>query len=113
MTHHGEIVIVDLHNTLYDEVLEYGQAIKAAADFVVLEAEKQGSKFSLKRVYAELAAAHARLKSDWDDDAWSLALSRFDLARSEEIASRATQIRRSRSEELTKRYAYTDSIRAL
>lgn len=60
------ILIADLHNTLYDEVREFGLAIDAA--FQV--AREANPDFDEAVTAQELAKAHAALGSDWDADAW-------------------------------------------
>lgn len=62
------ILVLDLHNTLYDEAYEYGLAMEVA-----VEAWREIAP-SLKRdtVFSELAEAHRELGSDWDRHAWRM-----------------------------------------
>ncbi len=94
----GQIFVFDLHNTLYDEVSEYAGAIDAAIS-VLPDAGKE-------KMYEGLSRAHARLGSDWDDEAWS------EVA-SGDNKSKAIEIRRKVSEELTRKGAYRETLEAI
>jgi len=62
------ILTLDFHNTVYDEVLEYGLAIDDAIA-VWLKALPHLKRETLCK---ELSEAHRQLGSDWDEDAWRL-----------------------------------------
>jgi FMN phosphatase YigB (HAD superfamily) len=99
-----KIFIFDLHNTLYDEVMEYGGAMRAAIEYLV-----DVGSFNRSDLMQQIAAAHARLGSDWDERVWEeveilKGLDSFHL-------HKARSIRAEISEALTKKYAYQDVIK--
>jgi phosphoglycolate phosphatase-like HAD superfamily hydrolase len=73
-----KIILIDMHNTLVDEVKEYGPALDAAVDAFIAAARKNNSlpadfdaeKFKNDQAYPELKAAHAALSDDWDNRAF-------------------------------------------
>lgn len=105
-----KIFIFDLHNTLYDEVLEYGGAMGAALDYLLDEFVNQGISLTKDQLMAEVANAHAHLGSDWDEDVWGSVPSVLRLKNARHHADQAQARRLAVSEQLTKQYAYTDTI---
>lgn len=97
-----KILALDLHNTIYDEVLEFGLAIDAAISALPADRNK---------LYAELSAAHAEAGSDWDEDIWLSLPSLKSLDK--KIIESALEKRRRKSEELTKSGVYEDAVEAL
>ncbi|MEI7669261.1 MAG: HAD family hydrolase [Pseudomonadota bacterium] len=65
-----EILILDLHNTIYDEVMEYGLALEAAVDVWINALKAKNIIVSHDEIYAELATAHRLIGSDWDNEVW-------------------------------------------
>lgn len=107
------IFILDLHNTLYDEVIEYGTAIQAAVDYLAREAQRQGRPIDREAFYRQIAAGHARLESDWDDDVWSGMEVLKDLEERESHIRKAVALRLKESERLTREHAYRKTIDAI
>lgn len=99
------IYIFDLHNTLYDEVFEYGCAIKAAIDHFFMAGDLDETLF-----YAQISAAHAQAGSDWDDDVWDDVPELKKLPRFEKIKNEAIEIRAKASKAFTKSKAFTDTL---
>ena len=87
------IIVLDLHNTIYDEVMEYGLAIDEAIKNLPATREV---------MYRELSEAHAKLGSDWDDDVWHHMPSLKDVAK--EVIEKAIKLRHTKSKELVKAY---------
>lgn len=90
-----KIFIFDLHNTLYDEVMEYGGAMGAAIDYLV-----DVTSIDRSVLIRQIAAAHARLGSDWDERVWQ------ELGLNDNHLQEVQGIRMQVSEKLTKKYAY-------
>jgi|GEM_PF-2142291 len=65
-----EILALDLHNTLYDEVMEYGLALEAGVKIWQKALLEKHIICDAETLYEELAVAHAFLKNDWDDRVW-------------------------------------------
>lgn len=107
------IFILDLHNTLYDEVLEYSGAISKVLDFLEAEAAIQSVSFASEEFLRQIAAAHAAVKSDWDDTIWEALPLLNNFLNPSALAEQIIEVRRRESEKLTKQYAYTDSIEAV
>lgn len=97
-----KILALDLHNTIYDEVIEYGQAINAAISALPAPREV---------LYAELSNAHAELGSDWDDDVWAMLPSLKNIK--PEIIENAIALRHAKSRELTLSGAYPKAVETL
>ncbi len=95
-----KIIVLDLHNTIYDEVMEYGLAIDEAIKCLPATREV---------IYDELSKGHAQLGSDWDDDVWHSLPSLKDVAK--EVIEKAIKLRRAKSRELTR--AYDDAVETL
>lgn len=106
------IYIFDLHNTLYDEVLEYGTAMAEAVDYLLLEAGK-GASIDENLFYQQLSQAHARCGSDWDDDAFLDVPELQKIADFESHVQKAARIRRRVSREWTEKSAYKSTIKAI
>jgi len=108
---------MDLHNTIYDEVMEYGLALNEAIIFWQETAQKFGKTITRERLYAELSIAHQELASDWDEDVWSLlpALQELNLSKQEftQLCEQAIYLRRVKSQELTKKTVYTGLVETL
>lgn len=113
MTAGAGVFIVDLHNTLYDEVLEYGGALLAAVDVVLAAAEETGDRFTREAAFAEIASAHRRLGSDWDDDVWFALPSVARLPDPDGVARAAMTKRRDASRERTLRFRYDHAVDAV
>ncbi len=94
MSFKGKILIFDLHNTLYDEVIEYGFAMKAALD-----------SFGVPVDMAEVAKAHAHLGSDWHEEVWDHVEGVKFLDK-----KNASAVRAQVSRELTQKTAYKDTL---
>lgn len=107
------IFILDLHNTLYDEVLEYSGAISAVFDFLEAEAAIQSVAFDSEEFLNQISAAHAAVKSDWDDTIWEGLPLLKEFLNPDGLAEQIIEVRRRESEKLTKQYAFTDSIQAV
>jgi len=107
------IFIFDLHNTLYDEVLEYGGAMASAISFIQAEAERQGIRIETSQLCSEISQAHTLLGSDWDDDVWQNLSCLQEISGRNEIIERAIKLRLQVSEALTKKYAYSETISML
>jgi len=97
-----KVIVLDLHNTIFDEVIEYSLAIDAAI-----------SQFPVdrKQLYEELSSAHKELGSDWDDDVWRMLPSLKNV--SDDIIARAIKLRHEKSKELTMDGVYPGAIEAL
>lgn len=107
------IFIFDLHNTLYDEVIEYGGAMKAACDYLINTANDQGATITSAELYSDIAAAHAKAGSDWDADIWNDLPCLAELSDKNKHIAKAKQIRTDISKELTCAHRYNDTIEAL
>ena len=88
-----KLIVLDLHNTIYDEVMEYGLAIDEAIKNLPATREL---------MYEELSEGHKNLGSDWDDDVWHSMPSLRDVAK--EVIEKAISLRHAKSRELTKAY---------
>lgn len=113
MTASDRLFIFDLHNTLYDEVMEYGGAMQAALELVFKAAADQGIPLDEDLFCAQLSAAHARLGSDWDEEAWKEVEELKKLPNHREISNQAASTFLQTSELLTRQYAYAKTIQAL
>jgi hypothetical protein len=106
------ILALDLHNTLYDEVMEYGLAMDAAITIWVNAAKASGKHINRQDLYAELSVAHQNLGSDWDDNVWYRLPLLQDLGLSTEqfqtTYQQAVTCRKEKSKMLTKKGAYQD-----
>jgi len=109
----NNIYIFDLHNTLYDEVIEFGLAIQEAIDYLFEAAEAQGHSIEKDILYQQLSDAHARIGSDWDDDVWLEVKELAKLDNFEKLKNDAMKIRCKTSEALTKSKAFTDTIKTI
>lgn len=107
------IYIFDLHNTLYNEVLEFGCAISAAIDYFFAQGKAQGHPIDKDLFFQQLSDAHAKTGSDWDDDVWDDVAELRKLEKYESIRDRGIAIRHETSEELTKSHAYADTIQTI
>ena len=113
MKQQNNIYIFDLHNTLYDEVIEFGCAIAAATDFFFEEAKKQKKFIDENTFFQQLSDAHARIGSDWDDDVWDDMPELRKLENYKSIRDKAVAVRCKISEELTKSKAFTDTVQTI
>jgi phosphoglycolate phosphatase-like HAD superfamily hydrolase len=111
------ILVLDFHNTIYDEVMEYGLAIDAAISVWTETAAARGRKLDRTQLSAELSEAHQELGSDWDEDVWqklpslkalNLDAAAFSQARNEAVAARA-----EKSRHLTTTGVYSGTIGTL
>lgn len=107
------IFILDLHNTLYDEVTEYGGAMQAAIDYLLPVLAAHNPSVTKEILCAEIAQAHARLGSDWDEALWENVACLRALPDYKSHCRRAAELRREASRELTQKGAYTDTIDVL
>jgi phosphoglycolate phosphatase-like HAD superfamily hydrolase len=107
------IFIFDLHNTLYDEIIEYGGAVAAAVKNFLRTAESQGCRIDEQVLCGELAGAHARIGSDWDDDVWYDIPSLKKLANRDAVIRQSIALRRNASEGLTRETAFSDTLAAI
>lgn len=108
-----EIYIFDLHNTLYDEVSEFGNAIAGAINFLFEEAKTQGNPIDEKLFFDQLSAAHAQCGSDWDDEVWYEIAELQKLDGYTKLIPEAVAIRRAASEDLTTSHAFTDTLEVI
>lgn len=106
MTKKFSILALDFHNTIYDEVMEYGLAIDAAISVL----ERVG-KFKRETLYQELSEAHRRLGSDWDENVWQQLPSLRDIP--QEKIGEAIRVRQKKSRKLTLRGVYDGAIATL
>ncbi|HEX4078494.1 MAG TPA: hypothetical protein VHX61_06430 [Rhizomicrobium sp.] len=113
MVEQQPVLILDLHNTLYDEVMEYGGAMDAAIGHFLEAAKDQGVAIDEGLVCRQLSEAHARSGSDWDDDVWSGIAELQKLSRLGDVIDQAVALRRKVSERLTRERAYKSTIEAL
>jgi phosphoglycolate phosphatase-like HAD superfamily hydrolase len=109
----GPILILDLHNTLYDEVMEYGGAMNAAIEHFLGAAKRQGVAIDQPLMCRQLSEAHAHARSDWDDDVWSAIAELRKLSGLRDIIDQAVALRRKASEKLTGERAYRSTIEAV
>jgi phosphoglycolate phosphatase-like HAD superfamily hydrolase len=107
------VLILDLHNTLYDEVMEYGGAIKAAISFLLEKAKEQGISIDRNEIMKELSSAHRKADSDWDDDCWKEVEELKKLENATSLIEDAIDLRIKTSKQLTQEYAYKDTIAVL
>jgi phosphoglycolate phosphatase-like HAD superfamily hydrolase len=107
------VFIFDLHNTIYDEVMEYGGAMDAAISVFLKAAKENKQELSPADLYAEITASHRMLGSDWDDDVFAQLPSLRQLPNTQAVLEQANKVRAETSATLTKRYAYTSTITAL
>jgi phosphoglycolate phosphatase-like HAD superfamily hydrolase len=107
------IYVFDLHNTLYDEVVEFGSSIAVALAVVLDAAKAQGVDCDLASLSAELATAHAAVGSDWDPDVWETLPTVRKLSDPKAVAEAAIEARQSKSELQTRLTAYGSTIEAI
>jgi phosphoglycolate phosphatase-like HAD superfamily hydrolase len=107
------IYIFDLHNTLYDEVIEFGCAIAATTDYFFGQAKAQKKQINKDLFFQQLSDAHARIGSDWDNDVWDDVAELRKLEDYEIIRDKAVAIRCKGSEELTKSKAFADTVQTI
>jgi phosphoglycolate phosphatase-like HAD superfamily hydrolase len=111
------ILTLDLHNTIYDETMEYGPAIEAAIAVWTEAAEKHGTKLTQKVLFDELAAGHRKLASDWDGEVWrflpSLARLGLEEAEFQAIMAEAENRRNEASRQLTLKGYYAGAHETL
>jgi phosphoglycolate phosphatase-like HAD superfamily hydrolase len=107
------ILIFDLHNTLYDEVLEYGQSMAAMLQYFFSAASEQGVALDEDVFFAQLREAHARAGSDWDDDVWRDLDALKKLSNLDAIIGEAVSLRREKSKKFTKDLAYVETLDCL
>lgn len=108
-----QIFIFDLHNTLYDEVTEYGLSMHAALDYLLSELKSQHIEVTYDDLCKEVARGHEELGSDWDDDVWRGLPSLQNLESRDQIIDAVIAKRREKSRELTLSGAYGDTIEAV
>jgi len=113
MAEQRPILILDLHNTLYDEVMEYGGAMDAAISHFLGAAKHQGVAIDESLMCRQLSEAHAQARSDWDDDVWSGIAELRKLSGLPDIIDEAVALRRKVSEKLTGERAYRSTIEAI
>src|ERR1700733_6619841 len=110
MTEQKPIFIFDLHNTLYDEVIEFGGAIAAAIECFLRAAKNQPTPIDETLFCQQLSDAHARIGSDWDDDVWGDVAELKKLSDFAAIKKQAVALRRETSERLTKEKFFKATI---
>ena len=103
------IVLLDLHNTLYNEILEFGSSLGAGMEAFLQAAGKNpdpaGSDY--QELLAKLPAAHKVYNDDWDNQIWSdLAKSDygFNEQQAQVIRAIATQGRAEKSQQMSIAY---------
>jgi phosphoglycolate phosphatase-like HAD superfamily hydrolase len=111
------ILALDFHNTVYDEVMEYGLAIDEAIAVWLEAVQKKGQPLDREVLYQELSSAHRDLGSDWDEDVWRQlpSLKGVDFSDDEfkTILDRAVTARHTKSRELTLNGVYNDAVETL
>ncbi len=107
------IFIFDLHNTLYDEVIEYGGAMDAAIDCFFEHAKQHNQSLIKDDLYKFIAKGHGALGSDWDEDVWNYVATECGINNYEAIKQKTIDVRRKTSERLTKKHAYTDTLKTI
>lgn len=105
------ILTIDLHNTIYDEALEYGVAMNDAITTYIAVAKDQGYELKPETVYRELSIAHRQVGSDWDPGIWEYLPSflEMNLGKTEytKAISKITHSRTEKSRQLTLSTAYS------
>ncbi len=111
------VFIFDLHNTLYDEVMEYGLAMRDAMDFILETAQKQGTNLSHETLAKDIENAHRASMSDWDNRIWASLPCLQDIkAASGDIDDFTNAIitrRKKRSKDETRKTQYKQTIAAI
>jgi len=111
------ILALDFHNTVYDEVMEYGLAIDEAIVIWLEAAQEKGKPLDREVLYRELSVAHRELGSDWDEEVWqqlpSLKSAGFSNDEFKAILNQAITARHTKSRELTLSGVYKDAIETL
>jgi len=107
------IFIFDLHNTLYDEVIEYGGAITAAIEYFLTIAKNQKVTIDETLLCRQLSDAHARAGSDWDDDVWYDVAEIQKLKAFKAIIKQAVALRRETSKNLTRAKTFKNTLDAI
>jgi len=96
------VFIFDLHNTVYDEVLEFGSAFHAAIE-VFLEASKnQEIQINEDKFYDQISTCHNEFETDWEHDIWQHIDEIKNLDGYDDLIEQAKQVRLNVSERLTK-----------
>ena len=113
MTPQKPIFIFDLHNTLYDEVIEYGGAIAVAVEYFLSTTKGQSISIDEALLCEQLSDAHARIGSDWDDDVWQNVGELAKLNNYEATLKQGMVLRRKASEDLTKEKAFQSTLNAI
>ena len=117
MTSRFKILAIDLHNTLYDEVIEYGLAMEAAIAVWLNAAQKKGVVLDTDTLYQEISIAHQRLGSDWDEKVWfqlpSLQCAGFSSQEFSYIVQEVINVREDTSHKLTVSLAFENAVEAL
>ncbi len=103
-------LVLDLHNTLYDEALEYGLSLDEAVTAWREIAKAHGHAVEAEVLYGELSAAHRKLGSDWDTDAWRMlpSLAKLNLPEDEfdNALRKGEALRKRKSRELVESNGY-------
>lgn len=111
------ILVFDFHNTIYDEVMEYGLAIDEAIAVWEKAASSSGKPLDRGVLYQELSFVHKELGSDWDEDVWRQLPSLKNLglgsAGFNEILVQAVTARQNKSKQLTLAGAYSNAVETL
>jgi phosphoglycolate phosphatase-like HAD superfamily hydrolase len=100
------ILAFDLHNTIYDEVMEYGLAIDEAIEICC-----KAARVDRETLYRELSAAHRKLGSDWDESVWQQLPCLKNI--SPEVIAKAIKARQEKSRQLTVDSVYAGVIETL
>jgi phosphoglycolate phosphatase-like HAD superfamily hydrolase len=99
------VLALDLHNTIYDETMEYGPSIEEAVTAWIEVARERGVTLTETTLYEELAAGHRKLASDWDGEVWRFlpSLTRMGLHEAEfnKVMAKAQERRLTVSAKLT------------
>ena len=99
------ILALDLHNTLYDEALEYGLSVDEAISYWTELAGDKGVTLDRQTLYRELSLGHRKYGSDWDTGAWAEMPSLTALKLSADDFAKAVAQAESRRKEKSKSLA--------
>ncbi|MFC1659384.1 hypothetical protein ACFL0U_02360 [Pseudomonadota bacterium] len=110
----SKIIVFDLHNTLFDEVAEFGPSIFEAIYFFLQKAEEKGTVLKEETICEQLRFFHSSLSDpnsppdDWNGDVWNHLPCLKKVFGNEfvELTKEAERIRGEKSTKLVKKTAY-------
>ena len=72
-TKDAKVLLIDLHNTIVDELIEYGGAIDCTIDsFITSSGHNNISQAQRNEIYKDLQQAHIKIGDDWDNRAFDI-----------------------------------------